>query len=293
MQNWDDLRVFLVAARHETLSGAALDLGVDAATVGRRIARLESAMRSTLMVRSPAGVELTASGLRLKELGLEAETAVVGALQGLDGENTGGTVRISASEGFGTEILAPALAAFRIERPSIRIELAAHAGFLSATTREVDLVITLSPPKSSRLNVEPLAQYELGLYGSRDYLDRVGAPSSKHDLKRLEFVGYIDDMIYAPELRYLDEIEPSLRPSLSSSSIRAQKAIIEAGGGIGILPAFMAQGLTRILGRDLRLRRRFWMGVYKDSQGTVRMRAVSAWIRDLVQKNNGRLNPDA
>jgi hypothetical protein len=55
----------------------------------------------------------------------------------------------------------------------------------------------------------------------------------------------------------------------------------------------MAQGLTRILGRDLRLRRRFWMGVYKDSQGTVRMRAVSAWIRDLVQKNNGRLNPDA
>jgi DNA-binding transcriptional LysR family regulator len=141
--------------------------------------------------------------------------------------------------------------------------------------------------------VEPLAQYELGLYGSRDYLDRVGAPSSKHDLKRLEFVGYIDDMIYAPELRYLDEIEPSLRPSLSSSSIRAQKAIIEAGGGIGILPAFMAQGLTRILGRDLRLRRRFWMGVYKDSQGTVRMRAVSAWIRDLVQKNNGRLNPDA
>ena len=38
---WDDLRVFLAVARHESLSGAGRVLNNDPATVGRRIARLE------------------------------------------------------------------------------------------------------------------------------------------------------------------------------------------------------------------------------------------------------------
>jgi len=291
MQNWDDLRIFLVAARHQTLAAAACDLGVDAATVGRRIARLEAAMRSTLMVRSASGVELTASGLRLKELGLHAEAGVTSALRALETDHTGGVVRISASEGFGTEIIAPALVGFRRQRPLIRIELAAYAGFLSASTREVDIVISLSAPTSSRLHVEPLADYELGLYGAPAYLERVGTPRAKADLGSLDFVGYVDDMIYSSELRYLDEIGPNIRPVLSSSSIRAQRAIIESGGGVGILPAFMAQNLTRILRDEVSLTRRFWLGVFKDNQDTVRMRAVRTWINELALENRSRLVP--
>ncbi|MGU3455392.1 LysR family transcriptional regulator [Brevundimonas sp. M1A4_2e] len=40
MFDWDDLRVFLAAARAGSLATAAQRLGVDAATVGRRVARL-------------------------------------------------------------------------------------------------------------------------------------------------------------------------------------------------------------------------------------------------------------
>ena len=108
MFDWDDLRLFLAAARAGSLTGAAARLGIDAATVGRRIARLETATHSTLVVRSPQGLELTAAGTRLLGHAMAAETAMNAALEG-SGDAASGVVRISVSEGFGTEIIAPAL----------------------------------------------------------------------------------------------------------------------------------------------------------------------------------------
>jgi DNA-binding transcriptional LysR family regulator len=46
MFDWQDLRYFLAAARLGSLTAAARELGVDHATVGRRVARLEAAIRT-------------------------------------------------------------------------------------------------------------------------------------------------------------------------------------------------------------------------------------------------------
>ena len=47
--DWDDLRIFLAVARTESLSGAGRRLGMDASTIGRRIARLEAAVDAGLV----------------------------------------------------------------------------------------------------------------------------------------------------------------------------------------------------------------------------------------------------
>ncbi len=52
MADWDDLRVFLAVARGESLSGAGKALKIDPATVGRRIARLEEALRRAALRQS-------------------------------------------------------------------------------------------------------------------------------------------------------------------------------------------------------------------------------------------------
>ena len=69
--HWDDMRVFLSVAREESLSGAGKRLKMDPATVGRRIARLESAMGATLFAKSPQGYTLTGAGERLLRHGEE------------------------------------------------------------------------------------------------------------------------------------------------------------------------------------------------------------------------------
>lgn len=290
--DWDDVKVFIAAIRSRSFAGAAEQLGVDATTVRRRIDRLETALRCTLLIRSPAGLQLTAAGARLHDRALDAEAAMVAAASMADDDIVGGAVRISAAEGFGAAILAPALPGLHKLRPGLRIELAASAsGFLSPTRREVDMAVTLSAPQETRLSVEPLTDYQLGLFASEAYLAQAGTPASVDELADHQLVGYVDDLIYAPELRYLDEIDPRLRPTLASSSISAQREIIAAEGGIGVLPCFLAKGLTAVMPRTVLLTRRFWLSTHLDVSDTARLRAVRRWLADLVKLRRSDLAP--
>jgi DNA-binding transcriptional LysR family regulator len=290
MFDWGDLRHFLAAARGGAFNVAGAKLGVDTATVSRRVARLESTLKATLFVRSPAGLQLTSAGARLQEAALAAEAAMRAVEQAADSDISGGTVRISTAEGFGAQVLAPALPGLRQSRPNLRIELAANAGFLSPTRREVDLAVTLSAPTDARLLVEPLTDYQLALYAAPAYLDAAGSIVDIADLRRREIVGYVDDLLYAPELRYLDEVSPGLQPALSSSSIRAQREILLAGGGVGVLPCFLSNGLTRVVPSVL-IRRRFWVSTLRDVASTARVRAVRSWLQALVVTQSANLCP--
>lgn len=292
MFDWDDLRVFIAAARAGSLTAAGERLHLDAATVGRRIARLESALKSTLLARSPAGLQLTAAGAQLMEIALDAETAMTAAVHVTRPDVVAGTVRISTAEGFGAAVLAPALPRLIELHPGLRVELAAYAGFLSASRREVDMAVTLSAPDTARLIVEPLAPYHLALYASAEYIARAGEPRTAEDLARFQVVGYVEDLIYAPELRYLDEILPGLKPALASSSIQAQRAMIAAGAGVGVLPAFLGQGLVRVA-PEVQLERRLWLSTHHDVHDTARMRAVRRWLKSLVDASAGLLRPCA
>ncbi|MEN5363627.1 LysR family transcriptional regulator [Brevundimonas intermedia] len=290
MFDWDDVRIFIAAARAGSLGGAAQRLGIDAATVGRRVARLESTLKSTLVVRSTTGLQLTAAGAQLLDIGLEAESAMEAAARVTSPDTLAGVVRVSASEGFGVTLMAPALPELRLASPGLRIELAATSGFLSPTRREVDMAITLAAPDAARLIVEPLTPYQLALYASPAYLARRGAPLTVDDLPGFDIVGYIDDLIYAPELRYLDEVRPGLTPHLGSSSIRAQREIIASGGGVGVLPCFLAEGLKRVLPSIL-IERRFWLSTHREVHDTARLRAVRAWLKSLCATRQASLRP--
>jgi len=294
MKDWDDLRVFMAAARSGSLTSAALRLHMDATTVGRRIQRLEASLKSTLLVRSSRGLQLTAAGARLREAGLSVEAAIDAAGEGDAPGGVSGTVRISVSEGFGGQIVAPALPDFIRTRPGLTIELVTNAGSLSPAMREVDMSVTLSPPRSARLTVEKLTDYELGLYASSAHLAKAGHPEQLQDLRAHQLVGYVDDLIYAPELRYLDEVLPDLRPRLMSSSIRAQLELVAAGAGLGVLPHFMASetpGLERVLAGTVRIQRSFWMSIHQDLKTTARLRAVRGWMLDLVAARHDQLLP--
>jgi DNA-binding transcriptional LysR family regulator len=297
MFNWDDLRVFLAAARRRSYHEAAAHAGLDATTIGRRIARLETALHSTLIVRGPGGLSLTGAGQRLFEAAsaIEATTEAIG--ETVAGDGAWGVVRVSVSEGFGTTLIAPALPLLKERRQHLTVELVANPGFYSPVTREVDLAITLSPPQDVRLTVELLTEYHLGLYAARSYLDKAGTPRTPEELTQHDLIGYIDDLLYANELRYLDEIHPGLRPGVASSSIRAQLEIIAAGGGIGVLPRFLAvksaPELVPVLPRKVRLSRTFWIAARRDVQQTTRVRAVQAWVRDIVARNKDAFLFDA
>ena len=84
-QNWDDIRVFLAVARHETLSAAARSLRIDPATVGRRVTRLEERAGVVLFARSSVGYVLTGSGDQFLRHALSMEGAMADLARDLQG----------------------------------------------------------------------------------------------------------------------------------------------------------------------------------------------------------------
>jgi DNA-binding transcriptional LysR family regulator len=296
MYNWDDLRLFLAVARHKTYLGAAEATGLDATTLSRRVERLESVLKCTLIVRDRSGHALTAAGNQLLEAASQMELVNEALIDRIGTTSKAGRVRISTSEGFGTAILAPAVPQLMQEPPAVDIEIVANQGFLSPVIREVDLAVTLAAPQDRRLAVERLTEYELGLYASASYVATRGRPDDPSELRQHTLIGYIDDLLYANELRYLDEIAQDLRLSISSTSIRAQLEIVRTGAGIAVLPCFMAEAakprLVRILPRTARIFRTFWMSARRDVQQTTRVRKVRKWIRRTVSERERLLLPD-
>lgn len=284
--NWNELRIFLNVARHGNLVNAARALKIDPTTVSRRISSLEDDLQQTLFERTGEGFALTAYGRTLMTHAEDMEAAAnriehAGPHPG----QLSGQLRISVSEGFGTHVIAPRLAKFAAAHPGLTVDLVASSGFLNPSKREADLAILLTRPRRGPLKIRKLSDYDLGVYAPRLHPEWSGItlPASFHD-SAIPFVGYVPDFIYAPELRYLDEIEGGLEPDIRCSSINAQREIIAGGGGIGVLPCFMANDdprLVRIF-PEKSIRRSFWLAVHRDIANLPRVRAFIDWLTQMV-----------
>jgi len=284
--NWDDMRVFLALARSGTLAGAARGLGQDATTVARRIQRLEAAISTTLFEHGLQGQTLTEAGHRLLA---HAEAMEGGALAIQQNAESGGalsgTIRVSLSEGFGNAFIAPRLSSFTSAYPGIAIDLIASTGFLNPSRREADIAIMLARPKGGPLIASKLTDYRLGVYGSRRYLDGSSPLTSLEELRDRPLIGYVPDLIYAPELRYLAEVDERLEAHIRSSSIMAQAALIAGGAGCGILPCFMGDifgDLVRLFPDEVAIERRFWLVVHRDMRRVARIELFLSWLRAQV-----------
>lgn len=290
--NWDDLRIFLAVAQTGQLSRAAQLLDLDATTAGRRLRRLEKALGQTLFEQSRDGQKLTEPGRRL----LDQAERIATTMREVDaeahaGDEPEGIVRVSITEGFGASFVAPHLPEFAALYPRIGVDLVASSGFLSPSRRETDVAVLLARPQTGPLVTRKLTDYGLGLYAAADYL--AGAPpiATSADLGQHALIGYIPDLLPAPELDYLDEIAPGLRPRLRSSSITAQHRLVAAGAGIAVLHCFSADddpALVRIL-PGVRLQRSFWLVTHEDSRSLPRVRLFLDWLAALAERERTRL----
>jgi DNA-binding transcriptional LysR family regulator len=289
---WDDLHIFLAVARAGQLARAAVTLGVDATTVGRRLRRLEQSLGQTLFEQTREGQVLTDAGeqLLLKAEAIERQFLDIEPQPGA-GRPLSGSIRVSVSEGFGTWFVAHHLPGFAAEHPDLRIDLVASSGFLNPSRREADVAILLARPRKGPLFTKKLTDYRLRLYAARVYLQAHGPIGSAADLGRHSLIGYVPDLLYAPELRYLSEIAPGLDPRIRSTSINAQYRLVAAGGGIAMLPCFIGDTdpqLVRVLD-DIEIGRSFWLVTHADTRRLARVQAFVSWLMSVAAARQGRL----
>ncbi len=182
--NWDDVRIFLAVARTGQFLGAARRLELNHATVSRRIAAFEEALKTQLFRRLTTGSELTPAGERFLEIAerMEAEMITARAEIAGEGDEVAGTVRIGAPNGFGVAFLAKRLGELTSLHPGLKIQLVPVPRTFSLSRREADIAITTERPREGRLIAAKLVDYSLGLFASRTYADQHGLPKTRSDL---------------------------------------------------------------------------------------------------------------
>ena len=294
--DWDNLRYFLELSRTGTLAAAARRLAVEHTTVSRRIQALEKQMGAALFARDAGGHRLTEAGRQLLPAVEAMETAVLGAERTAPASHEGpsGLVRVGATEGFGTLILAPHLARLTQKHPHLSIDLLALPRMLHLSRREADIVISLERPRRGSVIVTKLADYTLHLYGQREYLARHPLVATREDLRHHAFVSYVDDLLFTKELQFLDALHQPERFAFRSTSITAQYEAVRAGAGLAVLPAFLADRdplLQRVLPGQARFTRTFWMSMPAESKYLARMQAVWGFLKETVQREQALLVP--
>lgn len=275
MADWDDLKVFLAVARGESLSRAGRVLKLDAATVGRRVARLEEAFGARLFTRSPQGYVLTDEGARLVAPAEAIEAQMARAAEALAGpaEGISGQVRIGAPDGAANYLLPQVVAWIVAANPGLEVQIVALPRVFSLTRREADMVIAVSKPEQGRVIATKITDYRLSLAASDAYLGSAPPLGSLADLRAHRVIGYIPDMIFDRELDYLADLGVE-QPPVASNSVSVQLNLIRQGAGVGVVHDFAlpaAPGVRRVLTRDFGLTRAFHLIRHADDRRVPRI----------------------
>jgi len=285
--NWDDLRVFLAAARRGSHKAAAKELHVDPTTVGRRLDVLERALGARLFERTPEGLRLSRAGCRLQERAerIEAELHASERELGAAEAEVGGTLRVTASDGFLHYVLLPELAQLRREHPALQLELRSDTGRLDLSRREADVALRWGRPTEPSLVARRLVEAEFGLYASESYLERAGSPRNAAALAGHDFIGFEKALDGLPHVRWLERHVGPPRYVLRANTTVAQCQAATGGHGIVVLANTVAEReprLKRLLPRLQGPRRELWFVTHRDLRSAPRIAAFQRFVLSLL-----------
>lgn len=277
-EDWENQRAFLAVLRGGSLSAAARQLGIAQPTVRRRLEGLEAALGTALFTRSPSGLAPTYAA---RELGAHAEAmaaaaAAFGRAASTAPATVGGTVRITASEIVGAEVLPAMLAALRGEYPKLRFEVHLSNRTQDLLRQEADIAVRMVRPAQAALVMKHVGAVKLGLFAHPGYLARHGAPRSVDALAGLTLIG--PDRT-ADELRAVTQafnMPAQKLLSFRTDSHLGQLAAIRAGVGIGICQVALARRepkLVRVLA-DFEMDLPTWIVMHEDLARVPRIRAT-------------------
>lgn len=281
--NWDDTRIFLALTRTPSLRAAARSLGVDQATVGRRLNALESELGAKLFLRAKDGYLLTAAGetalaaaRRMESAALELRTKIEG-----QDEHPGGLVRVTSTDSIAIDLLLPAVEQLQQQWPNIRVDLEVSTQLLSLSRRQVDIAFRNVRPDAPDLVVRRVAAWPVGLFASPAYLARFGEPVPEDELRGHHLVVYAPYLEQGPFLTMAGVPARQARIAMTVRSSLLVRKAVAAGIGLGEMPVWMGEreGLVRIWPQ----RRRpndyeVWQVMHPDLQRTARVRAAAQFL---------------
>jgi DNA-binding transcriptional LysR family regulator len=296
----DDLSEMMVFARvveRGSLSAAARSLGMTTSAVSKRVAALESKLRTRLLHRTTRKLATTDAGdalyarVRRVLADLDEAEAEVSELGG----GLRGVVRVSASLTFGQLHLAPLIADFLLDHPDLRVELRLSDRYVDVVGEDFDLAIRAGPQLDSSLIARRLAPDPRVVCGAPAYLERHGTPRAPEDLSRHNCMHHVyrgSGTTWSFE-GPSGPVDVKVQGTLCINHSGAIREAAVRGLGLALLPRFavidqLRSGALRVVLEDYRMAE---PGIYaltpQGAQPTAKVRALVDFLAEHLPARLG------
>ena len=238
--------IFARVVEANSFSAAARRLGLSKSAVSKQIAALEDRLGARLLNRTTRRLSPTEVGAALYERCARVAAEVEEAEQIVTRLHTAprGVLRVNAPVSFGHLHLAPVIPDFMAQYPELQVELTLNDRFVDVVEEGYDMVVRIGLLRDSSMVARKLASSGSVLCASRAYLDRHGDPKTPGDLADHDCIAY-SYLAEPREWRLIDgqghRHTVRITGRLTVNNGDAILAALCAGGGIGLLPAFIVQ----------------------------------------------------
>lgn len=252
--DWNDVRLVLEVARTGSFAGAAAVMGVNAATVSRKVGAMEQASRIMLFKRNPFGATPTAAGEALIKEALRVDEEVANFRTTLERlqrvENA--PVKVRASEGVASFLLTPLMAGEEVgplglSNRQIKAELPTMTLLTPHESDEADIELLWTGPRDLPQGrptdkIRKLAEISFlpffgAAYGSKQESVPTGFDDlSQHKLITLKNYKFFDGEDSLGQWNHLLGDCPT---PLETNWTAAMGQLTVAGAGISLLPNYV------------------------------------------------------
>jgi len=227
------LRTFAIAHETGSFSAAAKRLRVPRSTVSRGVTALEEATGTLLFHRTTRKVTSTRAGRALFErvepwiVRLEAAARDIPEASA----TPSGTLRITAPTDLGEVLVAEAVARFGVRYPETRVEVVLGPRVVDLAKEGFDLALRFGrgPVPGAGFVAKRLGSLVFGWFASPAYLARRGTPRALADLAAHDVVAIGASAAGLPGT-----------PRVLCDDKGFARALLRAGGGVGLLPTYLA-----------------------------------------------------
>jgi len=238
---------FVKVVESGSFTAAAQALGVPKSSVSRSVSQLEDSLGVRLLQRTTRQLHLTDAGRAFFERSRDA-------LRGIDmatsevadmGASARGTVRVTAPVDIGVSALVWIIRDFRAKYPEIQVDLSLTARVVDMVGEGFDVAIRGGSLIDSSLVAKRIwKNTEIGIFASKEYLQKHGTPKTLNDLTKHECILFRargGSATWRFSKARSGEEAVAVKGSVMVDDMSFVSAAVEAGLGLGMLPDFLGK----------------------------------------------------
>jgi len=193
------------------------------------------------------------------------------------GTGVRGTVRITASDVIGVEVLPPIITRLHEQHPDLAVELVLTDRVQDLLRREADIAVRMLRPRQELLIARRVGEIEVGLHAHKRYVARHGTPSNIADLAKHSLIGFDQTTAF---VRSAGKALAAWRReafAMRTDNNLVQLALIRSGAGIGACQTAIARrddSIVRILPKQFSLPLETWITMHEDLRNSPRCRVT-------------------